>query len=106
MDELCVRFKDPYPKARHHALVVARDLRLDGPADLTVQDVPLLEHMQVPAPALYVAVSRVEVPPFPIRSLVPVASYLAYLQGQAGIVKTIMQVCDSHTGHAWVLGSG
>ena len=46
MDELCVRFNDAYPKARHHALVVARDPRLEGPADLRAQDVALLEHMQ------------------------------------------------------------
>ena len=78
VDEHCVRFDDAYPKvcrqnhetvacflsrgatvtshfhclqhvqAKHHALVVARDPRLDGPQDLRSRDVPLLQHMQVP----------------------------------------------------------
>ena len=73
MDDHCVRFNDAYPKvclrrlhaatgcccqlaahrvqqaqAKYHALVVARDPRLDGPQDLRASDLPLLRHMQVP----------------------------------------------------------
>ena len=47
VDDRCVRFPDAYPKARHHALVVARHAQLNGPADLRRQHVPLLQHMQV-----------------------------------------------------------
>lgn len=47
VDDQCVRFGDAYPKARHHALVVARNPRLDTPSDLRAEDVPLLLHMQV-----------------------------------------------------------
>ena len=42
-----MRFADAYPKARHHALVVARDPSLVGPADLRRPHIPLLEHMRV-----------------------------------------------------------
>ena len=42
-----MRFADKNPKARHHALVVARDPRLVTPSDLLAGDVPLLQHMQV-----------------------------------------------------------
>ena len=47
MSDDCVRFADAYPKSRHHALVVARDPRLDNPSDLCAGDVDLLKHMQV-----------------------------------------------------------
>ena len=33
-------------QAKYHALVVAREARLVGPADLRATDVPLLQHMQ------------------------------------------------------------
>ena len=36
-------------QAKYHALVVARDPRLDGPEDLRASDLPLLRHMQVPS---------------------------------------------------------
>lgn len=38
---------DKYPKARHHALVIARDPRLQGPLDLTIgtHDADLVRHM-------------------------------------------------------------
>ena len=45
-DDTTVRIDDPYPKARTHRLVVARDPRLQGPLDLTATDLPLLAHMR------------------------------------------------------------
>ena len=38
---------DKFPKARIHGLVIARDLRLEGPADLTNSHLPLLDAMEV-----------------------------------------------------------
>jgi aprataxin len=37
---------DKYPTAARHALVIARDPRLQGPLDLTHRDIPLLLHMK------------------------------------------------------------
>lgn len=37
---------DKFPKARFHGLVIARDQRLQGPLDLTANDIPLLLEMQ------------------------------------------------------------
>lgn len=38
---------DKYPKAALHGLVIARDLRLAGPMDLTAEHLPLLSTMKV-----------------------------------------------------------
>lgn len=46
VDEHCVLIHDAYPKARRHALVIARDPALDRPEDLTSEHIPLLQHMQ------------------------------------------------------------
>ena len=43
----CVVINDAFPKARCHALVIARQEGLDGPADLRAQHLPLLHNMQV-----------------------------------------------------------
>ena len=40
---------DKYPKARHHALVVSRNRSLQGPLDLTSEDIPLLKEMKTAA---------------------------------------------------------
>lgn len=38
---------DKFPKARHHALLIARDTRLQGPLDLEgPRDLPLLRHLK------------------------------------------------------------
>ena len=41
---------DKYPKFRLHALVIARDLSLGTPIDLTAAQLPLLQHMKVICP--------------------------------------------------------
>ena len=46
-DDQCVAVVDKFPKARFHALVIARDQRLQGPMDLTGTDVELVRHMKV-----------------------------------------------------------
>lgn len=46
-DSQCVAVDDKFPKARFHILVIARDLRLQGPMDLTGSDVGLVRHMKV-----------------------------------------------------------
>ena len=46
VDDQCVLIHDLYPKARRHALLMARDPTLDGPEQLTALHIPLLEHMQ------------------------------------------------------------
>ncbi|GAB4815963.1 hypothetical protein N2152v2_003009 [Parachlorella kessleri] len=46
-NDTVVRITDKFPKARHHALVIARDPRLQGPLDLTSADTALVEHMMV-----------------------------------------------------------
>lgn len=43
----CVLIHDAFPKACHHALVIARQPGLTGPADLTSEHLPLLRSMQV-----------------------------------------------------------
>ncbi len=43
----CVVINDAFPKARCHALVIARQEGLEGPADLRPQHLPLLKSMQV-----------------------------------------------------------
>ncbi len=43
----CVVINDAFPKARCHALVIARQEGLDGPADLRPGHLPLLKSMQV-----------------------------------------------------------
>ena len=43
----CVVINDAFPKARCHALVIARQEGLDGPADLRPEHLPLLRSMQV-----------------------------------------------------------
>jgi len=45
-DNLCLLVLDKYPKARHHALVIARDDELQGPLDLRCKDVSLVQHMK------------------------------------------------------------
>jgi aprataxin len=45
VDERCVLMPDLYPKARHHALVVARDAALWSVYDVRAQHAPLLRHM-------------------------------------------------------------
>lgn len=45
-DSLCLLVLDKYPKARHHALVIARDDELQGPLDLRFKDVSLVQHMK------------------------------------------------------------
>jgi aprataxin len=44
-DDRCVLLLDAYPKARAHALVVARAPCLGGPLDLAAADAPLVRHM-------------------------------------------------------------
>eukprot|EP00887_Chlorella_sp_A99_P000125 scaffold16.g125.t1 len=44
-DDRCVLILDKFPKARRHALVIARDPRLQGPLSLTAADAPLVEHL-------------------------------------------------------------
>ncbi len=51
-DPQVVLIPDKYPKAKFHALVVARDPRLQGPLDLQAEDAPLVEHMLVRDPFL------------------------------------------------------
>ena len=46
----CVLILDKYPKFRLHALVIARDLSLGTPSDLTAAHLPLLQHMEVICP--------------------------------------------------------
>lgn len=46
----CVVINDAFPKARCHALVIARQEDLDGPADLRPHHLPLLHNMQVALP--------------------------------------------------------
>ncbi|KAK9793191.1 hypothetical protein WJX73_010586 [Symbiochloris irregularis] len=46
IDDQCVMINDLYPKARCHALVVARDASLQSPDNLTREHIPLLQHMQ------------------------------------------------------------
>ena len=46
MDEQCLLMHDKYPKARRHALVIARTAGLDGPSQLGQEHLPLLRHMQ------------------------------------------------------------
>ena len=43
----CVLILDKFPKAKHHALVIAREQGLDGPHLLRKEHLPLLQHMQV-----------------------------------------------------------
>ena len=43
----CVVINDAFPKARCHALVIARQEGLEGPADLRPEHLPLLRSMQV-----------------------------------------------------------
>ncbi len=43
----CVLILDKFPKAKHHALVIAREEGLDGPHLLRKEHLPLLQHMQV-----------------------------------------------------------
>ena len=43
----CVIIDDAFPKAHCHALVIARQEGLDGPADLRPEHLPLLRSMQV-----------------------------------------------------------
>ncbi len=43
----CVVINDAFPKARCHALVIARQEGLNGPADLRPEHLPLLSSMQV-----------------------------------------------------------
>ncbi len=43
----CVVINDAFPKARCHALVIARQEGLNGPADLRPEHLPLLKSMQV-----------------------------------------------------------
>lgn len=43
----CVLILDKYPKFRLHALVIARDLSLGQPTDLTADHLPLLQAMEV-----------------------------------------------------------
>lgn len=45
----CVFINDAFPKARWHALVIARQQGLDGPADLLPEHLPLLRSMQTAA---------------------------------------------------------
>lgn len=42
-----VIISDKYPKAQLHALVIARDPALSGPADLRRHHLPLLQEMKV-----------------------------------------------------------
>ena len=46
-DDQCVLIPDMFPKARHHALIIARDMSLSGPDQLRAEHIPLLQHMQV-----------------------------------------------------------
>jgi aprataxin len=46
VDDQCVLMLDGYPKARHHALVVAREPALDSMDELASQHLPLLAHMR------------------------------------------------------------
>ncbi|EFJ51495.1 hypothetical protein VOLCADRAFT_120448 [Volvox carteri f. nagariensis] len=45
-DDKVVMIRDPFPKAKHHALVIARDPVLRTIADLRKEHLPLLAHMQ------------------------------------------------------------
>ncbi|KAG2449967.1 hypothetical protein HYH02_000071 [Chlamydomonas schloesseri] len=60
-DEQVVMIMDAFPKARNHALVIARDPALRSIADLRAAHVPLLEHMRQVAQA-WVAKRREQVP--------------------------------------------
>jgi aprataxin len=59
-DDRCVLLLDAYPKARAHALVVARVPHLAGPLDLTAADAPLVRHMAAVGRAW--AAARVDAP--------------------------------------------
>jgi aprataxin len=45
-DSECIIVPDKYPKSRYHILVLARDPKLQGPLDLTSDDVALVQHMK------------------------------------------------------------
>lgn len=45
-----VTIDDKFPKARLHSLVIAKDLELEGPADLRASHIPLLQVMKVRQP--------------------------------------------------------
>lgn len=60
VDDQCVMIHDLYPKARYHALVVARDTQLEGPSNLTKEHTSLLQHMQVGRHALESGQHRVQ----------------------------------------------
>lgn len=46
-DDRCIVVPDKFPKARLHGLVIARDLRLQGPLDLEgPEDAALVRHMK------------------------------------------------------------
>ena len=46
VDEQCLLVDDKYPKAKRHALVIARTAELDEPSQLRQTHLPLLRHMQ------------------------------------------------------------
>ena len=46
VDSEYVIVPDKYPKSRHHALVISRDTRLQGPLDLSSKDIPLVKRMK------------------------------------------------------------
>ena len=51
LDELCILIHDGFPKAAHHALVMARDPALHDMRSLTGLHIPLLQHMKVALPS-------------------------------------------------------
>lgn len=46
VDDTCILILDGFPKSKHHALVVARDRRLEGPLDLGPGDLAVIRHMK------------------------------------------------------------
>lgn len=56
----CVVINDAYPKARCHALVIARTIGLNGPTDLRAEHLPLLQNMQVSKHHCKVLCTRVD----------------------------------------------
>mmetsp|Transcript_9263 Transcript_9263/g.27829 ORF Transcript_9263/g.27829 Transcript_9263/m.27829 type:complete len:698 (+) Transcript_9263:62-2155(+) len=59
VDDDTVCFKDGFPKAQHHALVVSRLPGLEGPDSLRKKHIPHLQHMQAVAKA-YISKVRAE----------------------------------------------
>lgn len=45
VDDVCIVVKDAYPKAKHHFLVIARDLQLEQLTDLKKEHCAALQHM-------------------------------------------------------------